>query len=111
MATPKKTGHYEKIIYLGLENSKNLLNLTMPDHTDLHQLILAGLMVLFVLSSMSLVWTFSVIVPYLRGSTYTRSECRLIGIQGVPELCWKHDFFKEITFDSSSKVHLTSFYL
>jgi len=53
---------------------------------------------------MSLVWTFSVVVPYLRGRSYKKSECKLIGIQGVPETCWNHDFFKDISFDMASKV-------
>ena len=76
----------------------------MPNPSDMRQILLAGFMILFFVSSMSLVWTFSVIVPYLRGSSYRRAECKLIGIQGVPEACWGHEFFKDITFDSSSKV-------
>ena len=82
------------------------MKLSMPDQSDLRQILLAVFMVLFFISSMSLVWTFATIVPYLRGSSYNRSECQLIGIQGVPDICWKHDFFKYIIFNPSSKVTL-----
>ncbi|CAG5098909.1 Oidioi.mRNA.OKI2018_I69.XSR.g16081.t1.cds [Oikopleura dioica] len=52
---------------------------------------------------MSLVWTFSVIVPYLRGIQYEEKTCRLFGVQGVPESCWSHDFFQQLEFESSTK--------
>lgn len=78
----------------------------MPSQADLSQIILAALMVLFVFSSMSLVWTFAVIVPFMRGSSYSRTECELIRIDGVPEICWEHQFFKGIAFNPYSNIQL-----
>ena len=48
--------------------SKKLLRMTMPNPSDLRQSLLAFFMILFFGSTMSLVWTFTTIIPFLRGS-------------------------------------------
>ena len=47
--------------------SKKLLRLTMPNPADVRQILLAFFMITFFLSSMSLVWTYTVMVPFMRG--------------------------------------------
>ena len=49
--------------------------------------------------SMSLVWTFTVIVPFINGSAYYNDSCRLTGINGVPPQCRSHTYFEGMIFD------------
>ena len=48
---------------------------------------------------MSLVWTFTVIVPFINGSAYYNDSCVFMGINGVPEQCRNHSYFSKIQFD------------
>ena len=53
--------------------------------------------------SMSLVWTFTVIVPYFRGQNYINSTCKLVGLNGVPWRCQNESYFADIKFDHKGK--------
>lgn len=76
--------------------SKKLLRMTMPNPSDLRQSLLALFMILFFGSTMSLVWTFTVIVPFIKGTNYGNGSCSLAGINGVPPMCRNHTYFNKI---------------
>ena len=48
---------------------------------------------------MSLVWTFTVIVPYFRGQNFINNTCKLVGLNGVPWRCQNESYFADIKFD------------
>lgn len=52
---------------------------------------------------MSLVWTFTVIVPYFRGQNYINGTCKLVGLNGVPWRCQNESYFADIKFDYRGK--------
>ena len=52
---------------------------------------------------MSLVWTFTVIVPYFRGQNYINNTCKLVGLNGVPWRCQNESYFADIKFDHRGK--------
>merc|ERR1712227_207779 len=56
-------------------------------------------MITFFLSSMSLVWTYTVMVPFLRGNTYQRENCILKGVSGVPTECQNHTYFQNMNLN------------
>ena len=80
--------------------------MSMPDNSDLRQIIMAFCMVSishsffyrnsdtnsifkvsFLFSSMSLVWSFSTVVPWLIGRGYVKANCSLVGVSGVSSRC------------------------
>merc|ERR1711892_451881 len=77
--------------------SKKLLRLTMPNPADVRQILLAFFMITFFLSSMSLVWTYTVKVPFMRGNSYTNATCSLVGVAGIPKQCQNMSYFSEIS--------------
>ena len=84
--------------------SKKLLKMTMPNPSDLRQSLLAFFMILFFGSTMSLVWTFTVIVPFIKGTNYGNGSCSLAGINGVPIACRNHTYFNKINLFSNNGV-------
>ena len=53
---------------------------------------------------MFLVWTFTVMVPLLRGRTYKQTNCTLLAVTQVSPLCWENDFFANIPFSEQNLV-------
>ena len=84
--------------------SKKLLKMTMPNPSDLRQSLLAFFMILFFGSTMSLVWTFTVIVPFIKGTNYGNGSCSLAGINGVPPVCRNHTYFNKINLFTNNGV-------
>ena len=58
----------------------------------------------FFLSSMSLVWTYTVMVPFLRGNTYQRENCILKGVSGVPTECQNHTYFQNMNLNRGVSI-------
>merc|ERR1712227_513814 len=81
-----------------------LRRLSMPNPADLRQIFLAAMMILFFISSMSLVWTFAVMRPYMWGRTYIKQQCRLVGLQGVPKICQNDAIFRNFKFDNIQRA-------
>ena len=78
--------------------------MTMPNPSDLRQSLLAFFMILFFGSTMSLVWTFTVIVPFIKGTNYGNGSCSLAGINGVPPVCRNHTYFNKINLFTNNGV-------
>jgi len=76
--------------------------MTMPNPSDLRQSLLAFFMILFFCSSMSLVWTFTTIVPFYKGSYYQTDNCSLIAVRGVPQVCEGHQYFSDLDLKNGS---------
>ena len=53
---------------------------------------------------MSLVWTFTVIVPFIKGTNYGNGSCSLAGINGVPPVCRNHTYFNKINLFTNNGV-------
>ena len=90
--------------------------MTMPNPSDLRQSLLAFFMILFFGSTMSLVWTFTVIVPFIKGTNYGNGSCSLAGINGVPPVCRNHTYFNKINLFSNNgvswlRLHITFAYI
>ena len=95
-------------------SSWRTIKMSMPDNSDLRQIIMAFCMVRiflnqicfhrenfhtsvkkflsgkilflkvsFLFSSMSLVWSFSTVVPWLIGRGYVKANCSLVGVSGL----------------------------
>ena len=65
---------------------------------------------------MSLVWTFTVIVPFIKGTNYGNGSCSLAGINGVPPVCRNHTYFNKINLFSNNgvswlRLHITFAYI
>ena len=90
--------------------SKKLLKMTMPNPSDLRQSLLAFFMILFFGSTMSLVWTFTVIVPFIKGTNYGNGSCSLAGINGVPPVCRNHTYFNKINLFTNNGVSKLKFW-
>ena len=41
----------------------------------------------------------TVMVPFLRGNSYSRENCYLDGIMGVPEQCKNHSYFSKLNLN------------
>ena len=82
----------------------------MPNPADVRQILLAFFMITFFLSSMSLVWTYTVMVPFMRGSSYLRATCRLVGVTGIPKQCQNHTYFGSILVNSGVTLISLSFF-
>ena len=96
-----------KILTSEAGSSWRTIKMSMPDNSDLRQIIMAFCMVSishiffqrnssdknsifkvsFLFSSMSLVWSFSTIVPWLIGRGYVKANCSLVGVSGVSSRC------------------------
>ena len=83
--------------------------MTMPNPSDLRQSLLAFFMILFFGSTMSLVWTFTVIVPFIKGTNYGNGSCSLAGINGVPPVCRNHTYFNKINLFTNNGVSKLKF--
>ena len=83
--------------------------MTMPNPSDLRQSLLACFMILFFGSTMSLVWTFTVIVPFIKGTNYGNGSCSLAGINGVPPVCRNHTYFNKINLFTNNGVSYNRF--
>ena len=90
------------IFALEAGSSWRTIKMSMPDNSDLRQIIMAFCMVRnpifsqnliiafkvsFLFSSMSLVWSFSTVVPWLIGRGYVKANCSLVGVSGVSSRC------------------------
>ena len=98
--TIKRTNSSSSLGY----KSKKLLRMTMPNPSDMRQSMLALFMISFFCSSMSLVWSFSVMVPFLKCQNYKSEECRLIGVNGVPQKCENHSYFQNLNFSNPTNT-------
>lgn len=68
------------------------------------QIWIKSVKITFFLSSMSLVWTYTVMVPFLRGNTYQRENCILKGVSGVPTECQNHTYFQNMNLNRGVSI-------